>query len=107
VLKSNPSWSNWEFYRYTTRTTNHPRGLIKELAGLSLMRLLFSHVRCMDSANPLNFDSYFGIRNFSVLWFWTYRPPRQVDAVELTCRRYLGRAFSARIFQRTGQAQQM
>lgn len=37
VLNSDPGGRNWEFYRYTTRTTNRPRGLIEELAGLSLM----------------------------------------------------------------------
>jgi hypothetical protein len=37
VLKSDAGGQNWEFYRHSTRTTNHPRGLIEELAGLSLM----------------------------------------------------------------------
>lgn len=30
------------------------------------------------SESTLNFDSYFGIWIFSVLWFWTYRPPGQL-----------------------------
>ncbi|KAJ5199902.1 hypothetical protein N7472_005106 [Penicillium cf. griseofulvum] len=37
VLKSDAGGRNWEFYRHSTRTTNHSRGLIEELAGLSLM----------------------------------------------------------------------
>ncbi|KAJ5817649.1 hypothetical protein N7447_007657 [Penicillium robsamsonii] len=37
VLKSDSGGRNWQFYRHSTRTTTYPRGLIEELAGLSLM----------------------------------------------------------------------